>query len=57
MVKWFIVLVAIIGALHLINAIVPEAWVTGFNIQGRMIPWGICFLGGFIILAAGLKSK
>lgn len=55
--KWFVVLVGVVGAFFLINAYIPQAWGSGFHVLSMHVPWAVVILGGFIVIAARLKSK
>jgi len=58
--KWFVVIVGIFGALFLINTYIPNAWSAGFTLpigHGVHVPYALCMLGAFIVVAARLKAK
>lgn len=55
--KWVYIILGMVGALFLVNAYVPQAWASGFNIPvgqgpGFHITWAICILAG--VLVAGI---
>jgi hypothetical protein len=55
MFKFIVIAMAVLGALCLLNIYLPEVWQGGVNLGGRVIPYGIFALGGFLILA--LRAK
>lgn len=51
--KWFFIIIGFIGALFLVNAYVPQAWASGFNVpvgqHGFVMPWAVCILAAVLI--------
>lgn len=51
--KWFFIIIGVVGALFLVNAYVPSAWASGFKVpvgpNGMLIPWAVCIIGGIAI--------
>lgn len=52
--KWVFIIIGMIGALFLVNAYIPQAWASGFNVpvggpHGMTIPWAFCILAAFLV--------
>jgi hypothetical protein len=58
--KWFFIIIGVIGCLFLVNAYVPSAWASGFKVpvgpHGMLIPWAVCILLA-VIVAGVVKLK
>lgn len=60
MLKFIVMVIGVIGTLFLINSYAPQAWSAGFTIpvgHGVHIPWAVCIIGAFIVVASRLKAK
>lgn len=53
--KILLIGLGLLGLLCILNAVIPQVWRYGFNVEGHHIPWGICVVGGFIIAAWKVK--
>ena len=57
--KWFFIIIGIVGVLFLVNAYIPQAWAGGFTVpigHGFMVPWAICILA-VVLIAGATKLK
>lgn len=62
--KWFVIVLGLVGCFFLINAYAPSLWFNGFMVgategvpnSGHKIPWALPLLFGFVIVT-GYKLK